>query len=331
MENKEIKKYIEEIDKRYKGEYSEFVKKNSLHLYNIACVEIGKLQKIGQNMNLNIKQNYDAMDLNASFSIAQQFFNMHNIRINLKEMHDKKMIVFYNDNGQRNNQYFGNGSGPTSYQGYTKERGNFVDIVISKNIMDAFAIVHEVTHYMNQPAGIRNVVSDMLTEALSYGMEFAFAQSLLNDNFKAEDAKLFIYNCHREVLLYAFRLAPIYRIIYVYVNSKKIDKDNYNKIINKGNYENDILEFENYIKANRDYIRDTWNFLGRAISLYIYSEYRKDKNFVYKLQKLNDAINYMSFEYCLQTIGIRDIEELFFKISDALDSNIGYILNGFNI
>ena len=38
-----------------------------------------------------------------------------------------------------------------------------------KQILDSFAIIHEVTHYMNQPEGQRNVISDMLTESISYG------------------------------------------------------------------------------------------------------------------------------------------------------------------
>ena len=329
MEHKQIKEYIEKTDKKYKEEYSKFVQHNAIQFYNIACVEISKIQRI--QYHINIKNNYEPMEINNSFEIAQQFFNMHKIKINLKDMYDRKILVFYNDNGQRNNQYFGNNSGPTSYQGYNEERGNFVDIILSNNIMDAFAIVHEVTHYMNQPTGPRSLTSDMLTEGISYGIEFIFAQSLINDNFMTEDAKLFIYNCQMEILEYAYKIAPIYRILHVYKNFKKINENNYNKIITNGNYQNDISEFENYMKSDRDYIRDTWNFLGKSISVYFYNEYRKDKNFVNKIIKLNDAINFMSFDYCLQLIDIRNLDDMFYKITDSLESNNIYMLNGFKI
>ena len=114
MEHKQIKEYIEKTDKKYKEEYSKFVQHNAIQFYNIACVEISKIQRI--QYHINIKNNYEPMEINNSFEIAQQFFNMHKIKINLKDMYDRKILVFYNDNGQRNNQYFGNNSGPTQYQ-----------------------------------------------------------------------------------------------------------------------------------------------------------------------------------------------------------------------
>ena len=325
MENKEIKEYIKNIEKIYPEEYSEFVQKNSLLFYNIACVEIGKIQRIQQH--IKNKNNYDLMELSNSFEMSQQFFNMHNIKINLKELFDNKILVFYDDDGRRNNQFFSDNFGPASYQGYTKQRGKYIEIFLSNSIMDAFAIAHEVTHYMNQPEGQRSVVSDMLTESLSYGMEFVFAQLLLNENFMIEDAKYFIYNCHIELLKYAYKMAPIYRILHVYKKCKKINIRKYNKIIENGNYENDIAIFIEYINANRDYIHDTWDFLGRSMAVYIYNEYRKDKEIIRKMIKLNDAINYMVFEYCLQIIGIQNMDDLFYKISDALESNIDYIMN----
>ncbi len=327
MENKQIKEYIEKTGKKYKEEYSKFVQQNAIQFYNIACVEISKIHRIQHH--INIKNYYKPMEINSAFGIAQQFFNMHNIKINLKDLYDRKILVFYNDNGRRNNKYFGINFGPTSYQGYNKERGKFVDIILSKNIMDAFSIVHEVTHYLNQPNGLRNLTSDMLTEGISYGIESIFAQSLIDDNFMVEDAKLFIYNCQMEILAYAYKMAPIYRILHVYTNFKKINEKNYNKIITNGNYKNDISEFEIYLKSDRDYIRDTWNFLGKSTSTYFATEYRKDKNFVNKIIKLNDAINLMSFDYCLQLIDIRNLDDMFYKISDSLEINNLYILNGF--
>ena len=327
MDNKKIVEYIENNSKKYRNEYSQFVLNNSLLFYNIACVEINKLYGLQQFKN--IKSTYDVIDIGNSFNIACQFFKIHNIRINIKELYDKKILVFFNDDKKRNDQFISNNLGPTSYQGYNKERGHFIEIFISNNILDAFAIIHEVTHHMNQPEGPRSVISDMLTESISYGMEFIFAQSLINENFKADEAKLFIWNCHMEVLNYAYTMAPIFRVLHVYNNCKKVDDKNYYKLFPSGNYENDLSQFEKYIEANRDYIRDTWNYLGRSISTYIYDKYRKDPECINKLLKLNDAINYMSFEYCLKIIDINNSNDLFYKITDALEENNNYIINKF--
>lgn len=331
MENQDIKEYIEKIGKKYRPEYSDFVKFNSALFFRLSCADVSKLLTLQDHKSKN-NGAYSRIEISDSFALAEKFFNMYKIPIDLKELYNKKILKFFNQSGEENkSKYFSNSFGPTSYQGYSAERGKFVDIVISNNILDVFAIIHEVTHHTNQPEGNRNLTSDMLTEALSYGTEFIFAQSLLENNFKTQDAKIFIENCHRELLQYAYKINPIYRILYIYTRYNDINKEKYDENFPQWDYEKNLKEFRDYMAQNMDYIRDTWNFLGRTISLYIYSEFRKDKYFLNKLNILNNSINEVSFGNCLRTIDIYEPDDFVNKISNALDSNIDFILNDFKI
>jgi hypothetical protein len=328
MNGKEIAEYIEKNNKKYKNEYGQFVIGNSALFVNIANAELSKALtfKIKEDMQDIM---YSEQQIDNSFHLANQFFNIHKIKINLKELYDKKILEFFYDDNTRKNEFVSSNFGPTSYQEYTKEKGHSIKIVISNNLLDAFGIVHEVTHYMNQPEGPRNMVSDMLTEAISYGMEFIFAQSLINGNYKAEEAKLFIGNCILEMISYAKTMSPIYRIIYTYNKFGEINEKNYHKIIHNFDYESDVSEFEKYIQANRDYIRDTWDFLGRGISLYIYDKYKTDHESIDKLLKMNDAINVMSLDYCLKIIDINNPDELLCNIVNSFEKDWNYIMNVF--
>lgn len=331
MGNEDIKEYIEKIGKKYTPEYSEFVRFNSGLFFRLSCVDVTKLLELQDHKSKN-NVIYSKSDLNNSFALAHQFFTMYKIPVDIKELYNKKILQFYNPDGEENkSKYFSNNFGPTSYQGYSAERGKFVDIVISNNILDTFAIIHEVMHHTNQPEGRRNLTSDMLTEAISYGVEFIFAQSILEDNFKIDEAKRFIENCHNELLQYAHKINPIYRILYIYTRYNDINKEKFDENFSGWDYEATLKVFRNYMAQNMDYIRDTWNFLGRTISVYIYSEFRKDKYFLNKLNMLNNSINEMSFENCLRTIDIYEPDNFVDKISNALDSNINYILNDFKI
>ena len=223
MNGQEITEYIERNNKKYKNEYSQFVIGNSGLLVDIAHAELTKANILQKKVNTkNII--YGEQKIDYSFYLANQFFNIHRIKMNLKELYDRKILAFFHDDNTRKNQFISSNFGPTSYQVYTKEKGHFIKIVTSNSLLDAFAIVHEATHYMNQPEGERNVISDMLTEGISYGMELIFAQSLIDNNCKSEEAKKFIWNCILELINYAKLMAPIYRIVCNIVNLEKLTR-----------------------------------------------------------------------------------------------------------
>ena len=320
-----IIEYIKKKVQVFDNSYIQFVLQNSILFYNIGCAEIKKIPRLN---TFKCIDNYSKIELNDSFDIAQQFFYMHNIKIDLKELYEKKILRFCKfdePSGAASEIY-----APRSQQGYIPEIGAVIQIFPSYIFLDSFAIIHEVSHYMNQPKGKRNMVSDMMTETISYSMEFIFAQSLIENNFHIDDAKIFIYNCYKEAVEYAYVLNPIYRILYTFITFKDINKNKYCDLIPNGNYENDIKEFEKYINEDRDYIIDTWNFLGKSLAIYFYGEYLKNHYAINKLLILNDSINKMPIDSCLKIIDINTPEEMFNKMQDALDFTIDYLLNNIN-
>ena len=322
MQNEKIKEYFKKVEQSYPTSYIMFVKKYANTLINLTSMELKKSGKIERKEH-TIKE-FSEFKLNSSMSIAQTFFNNSNIIINLKDLYDKKELKFFKGD-QSNRKSILDNPAPISVQGYSDHRGKYMEIFVNHNIMDAFIIVHEVTHYRNQPNRGRNYVSDMLTEAISYGTEYIFAQTMIEQNFMVEEVKLYLRNCLATLFEYAYKLNIVYVFTILYRDNNRIDYEDYKKAFRVDQYEQDVERFEQFMQYGKDHIVETWNFLGKSLAVYILSEYLKDKNFMKKGNELNYAINNKTFEECLEIINIYGPNDLLHKMSQAMDTIIDYI------
>ena len=316
MENKEIVEFFKKADVAHPI-YNKFVKQYLSMLLNLSNLENRKLRELVRFQAYISK--YDELNLSSSIKLAQHFLDNHNIMISIKDLYDKKNLKFTKKDDNQSHFFLDSKYSQPSFQGFSNRDGKFIKVVVSKNIVDAFTTVHEIYHYTNQPNRYRNYVSDMLTESLSYAMGLIFAYELIETNIKIKDAKQFILNNNLDLLDYANNILPVYSLFYIYNNYFTITQDNYQKTFPNGNYQKNIEQFEKYLKQKRDYIKDTWDFLGRSLSIYLFTEYVKNKDFFSKIEKLNKELNNSSFEDCLQIIDIYGPNDLLYKMSKAID------------
>ena len=255
------------------------------------------------------KYDFSYVSLEENISLAQQFLDKHNISVSIKKLIANGNIVF-----KIIDEKIKDGK---SY--YDKDNKKMIEIYLHNNIIDSCIIIHEIMHYLNQPESKRNFVSDLLTESLSYGIEFIYIEELKDTSYY-NDMNIFMRFVARTILKYMDKVYYCYKLILLYKKEKDISLKVYNNVFKDKNYEKTINFFEEYVKEKNLVVKDTWNVLGYLIAIYILETYKKDNNFIKILMEYNKAINEKSYQECLSIIGLNIYTELLDKIKLSTNS-----------
>ena len=188
----------------------------------------------------------------------------------------------------------------------------FDSIVVNNNglVTDAIVWVHEITHYRNSSKIIRTEISDLLTESISFAYELIFLDYIEKLGYKYEAAALrnsIFYSLFYHTYNSYFGI----QLLTVYQQFGIINEENYTLMYSKEvPYD---LVLEEFVSIFNDNDKDILFFiqygLANALSFYMYNEYQKDNSFINKIEKLNNAIEDLSLEECLNIIGIVDFYE----------------------
>ena len=147
--------------------FNSFVLDEIENLWNLSNYIYYKYVEVIKNIKFE-KYDFSYVSLEENISLAQQFLDKHNIKISIKELIANGNIVF-----KIIDEKIKDGK---SY--YDKDNKKMIEIYLHNNIIDSCILIHEIMHYLNQPESKRNFVSDLLTESLSYGMEFIYIEEL---------------------------------------------------------------------------------------------------------------------------------------------------------
>lgn len=209
------------------------------------------------------------------------------------------------------------------YSGHTGIKDNHTNIDAHNTglISDSIVWVHEISHYRNEPDGKRSEVSDLLTEGISFAMQFIYLDYLKKHGFKYESIKLM----HGEIDNYESFLYLGYGIIklaLVFDKLGSVSEENYDLLFRDNDYEKclDIL-----IK----YVLDTGNHklmanifyynTGYPLAMYMYMRYMKDPTFIVQIERFNHRLNEnLSVIDMLKVIDLNSYNESMEKILDSI-------------
>lgn len=291
---------------------------------------IGKNYEILCNYHIDKDAQYTSMTKEMTLTLVQQFLDRHNIALNLEQLVKDKTLILENDvfkDNDFNNFFECQKDGLSSYD---KNNKKIMLINIKNTILDSAVIVHELMHYRNQPDDKRNFVSDLLTEALSYGTELIFFEDL-KDTIYCKDRSLHFKLLEKLMYNYMSQIYYIYKIILIYKRKKDISENLYNEIFKDSYYEKTLEYFEQYVQQQGCVLKDTWTVIGLPLAIYILEEYKKNKNFFNCLEFFNSALNIKSLEGCLETLNIKNKEDLIFKIKLSSNSYIDSLFELYNV
>lgn len=296
---------IDELENLW--ELNNIIKKNYI---NCMDIEVGEYSKLSKEEIINIVQDY---------------YNVHNIDININELIKNEELILEDFSQGKENNFFKSVIDGNS--GYNKEKNKIVANIFLKNTAyDTFIIIHELTHNRNQPDGDRNITSDLLTESLSYTNEIISCDEFKNDKDKMNH---FIIFC-KTLFNFSYYLHNIYKILRVYTNENDITAEAYNKCYNDNEYEKTMDYFNEFVETKQSIYKSSYYLLGLSLAIYMFNEYKKDSNFFNKIEELNNSINKLSFNECLNIIGIKNLEDFTQKFEESSNSFTNYLLNRYD-
>ncbi len=303
-----IKEYKDCFENLSFFSYNPFILDEIENLWNLSNYIYYKYVEVIKKIKFE-KYDFSYVSLEENISLVQQFLDKYHINISIKELIVNGNIVF-----KKIDKKIKDG---TSY--YDKDNKRMIEIYLHNNIIDSCIIIHEIMHYLNQPESKRNFVSDLLTESLSYGIEFIYIEELKDTSYY-NDMNIFMRFVARTILKYMDKVYYCYKLILLYKKEKDISLEAYNKVFKDKNYEKTINFFEEYVKEKNLVVKDTWNVIGFPIAIYILETYKKDNDFIKILMEYNKAINEKSYQECLDIIGLNIDTEFVDKIKSSTDS-----------
>lgn len=298
--------------------FNSFILDEIENLWNLSNYIYDKYIDVIKDINFQ-PHNFSYVSLEENISLAQQFLDKHNINVSIKKLIANGNIIFKKIDDKTAKSKNG-----TSY--YDKDNKRVIEIYLNNNVIDSCILIHEIMHFLNQPESKRDFVSDLLTESLSYGMEFIYIEELKQIKY-SNDLNIFMKFVVPTILKCMDKVYYCYKLILLYKKEKDISLETYNKVFKDNNYEKTIDRFEEYVKKHNLVVRDTWNVLGFPIAIYMLETYKNDNDFIKKIIEYHEAINEKSYQECLSIIGLSSDKDFIDKIKSSTNSFLESLCN----
>jgi len=185
-----------------------------------------------------------------------------------------------------------------------------VYVLFSNNglITDSVIWVHEIAHYRNETGLAETEGRSLLTEGVSFAMQFIYTDFLYNHGYE-HDAKVImlddidtLYNNVRDCI-------PLLRLVMTYIEQGRIDEESYN------NRFSDMYErvlnscYEQFQRGEHYFFNSIRYAIAFSVGIYMYMSYKKDNSFLCNIEKLNNALKKDNdIRYLLRIIGIKNID-----------------------
>jgi hypothetical protein len=217
-------------------------------------------------------------------NLVQAFYQKHNINFDFNKIISNGTLEYkYIDEPS-----FEDNNGVNGY----RHHHPYVNVNNNGIISDAVILVHELSHYRNQPESGRSETNDLLTEAIAFAEELIFINYLDNLGYKYE-----MTYCNKDLIVSAKECAMhsinLYKMLDLYRVFGNLNKDNYKLYYQDDtNYDNDLNALKVTVRNRRYNIYKYAEYvLGYSLGIYMYMEYRKNNTFINNIENLHTQIS----------------------------------------
>lgn len=183
----------------------------------------------------------------------------------------------------------------TAYSYYSYEMGkSIIEIPYTKTILDAYTIVHETLHDMNQQPHNPKFSRKVITESISMLGEMLFEKFLIKNKILISDNHKTMINNFKVVKQTSDSVNLELDLIDTYKNQGYIDFKTINKLYQK--YDEEVIN--NFIENEYDFQIDFSGryILGTLISCYMYDRINKNPKLINEFFDINNSLNDMNVE-----------------------------------
>lgn len=260
------------------------------------------------------KSQFTKMTLEEKMEIVNQYFKEHEIEFNIEKYINDGTIEFIDYNQQNENYDFFDVR--NCFQGHMCRKNNgktrLIDVCENGFASDICLLIHEISHFRDEPLEPRNQISDLLTESLAYAETLISADYLKELDF-LQDAQIILKNEGNTLYQIAVRYKKVVKLFLVYMEFGNLKKESYQYLFQEEKEKwNDYEENIKFLSENLNYdlIYETWHLLGIYLGAFMLSEYKKDKSYMKNIVKLHQEINEKNFLDCMKTMGLCDLSEI---------------------
>ncbi len=301
---KEVDEYIAIIT-----EYPNIFYDNMEIIYRLALMHYNIYNEI-EDPNLN---DLTYVGILKNIDLVKDYYKKNNINVDVDKIISNGTIEMINHSAEDECEHATIGGVNNYINGHKSVR-----VEGNGTTMDGAILVHEISHYRNQPDTRRSQINNLFTEAIAYLEELLYVDYLEENGYK-NDAKIirrFNLNLSNRFIEDYYKLL---KMLILYKNTRDISKESFEKY-----YSDENTKYEDYIKELTNYTSlhaACWDIFGFAISIYLYMEYKKNKLSQKTIDKLHIAINRSLNE----SIMLTNLEGIFYNdLEDIFNSLIEY-------
>lgn len=251
--------------------------------------------------------------------LVDAFYKRINVNADATSLYKKGTIVFEKPEISTEKQSKGKPEGIVKKDSF----GN-ISVTVTDNglLTDSVTLVHELSHYMNTNPNIdgTTVSKNLLGEALADAYKLLFADYLAEKGFTYESDCIKLISV-KNLFEYASNALSILKVLATYDVYGEVSFEKYTKLFSKNieEYKTGVTSLADHICSNGEkyiFIALLRYMVDFGLSVYMYTQYKKDHSFGEKLKKLNDAIAKSNdYDRCLKMI---DIKSKYYPNDDSI-------------
>jgi len=294
--------------------------------HNLSDKLIVIISKFYENCSPNIDyEKITKMSLYEKLDIIKGFYQQLGVEIDLEQIIADGTLDFkYND------IFYDNENFPPLYiygLNYYNNGHKSIDAANNGLVTDICLIIHEISHFRNQPEFKRNQVNDLLTETIAYTEEFIFADYLSKLGYKS-DIYLLLRRSFILFYNYAKNMKSVYKMFILYEELGSISKEDYKYYFEDDkDYEDDLKQIQDASKNNFcGFFEQSWYILAVFLAAYLYQKYKNDNSFIDNINKLHSQISTNNILECFSLMGLNSLNE---KDINTISDSLTDLINGF--
>lgn len=287
------------------NEYLNKIKDSSfyynLDFYISLCESLIEPLKVGKDLKIRVDEK--RLTLIETIDNLNAFLNELAIPLDINTLISDGTIEIH-FNPEYNNYQF---EGRNSYH------HNHKVITVNNNglVWDSYVLMHEISHYLNQPDKWRCEANDTLTETIAYFyqflyMDYAKKKNIEDEYFINEFKKLEISSAHHLIN----KSLLLFRLFFLFIKVGDISKESYASFYkNSNDYDLALKTLEEEAKKGFDLIYYSWYVLAFMLVPYMLKRYEEDHHYLDIIKKMEHDMNEESILTCFQKIGLTDFGE----------------------